>query len=140
MFIFFGTRLFGRVDQAADQFHVATQFFHIYCFPLIPLRSYLFIEGTLSNPTEQCLQIPMSWKSVLVAYLRGVLAWAAIINLVWVFITLPFITGGPGLDILDCTFKTGIGVFCAIAFWATYQFFHANEQKTQMWHQYLGNH
>lgn len=67
--IVFGTRLFGKVDEVPGYFFVATDFFHIWYLPLIPLGSHLvFGEG---DEGWQGVPVRLSLKSVAVAWLRG---------------------------------------------------------------------
>lgn len=61
-----GTRTMGKVDDVPGVGHVATQFFHVWFFPLVPLRSLVVEDGA-----ERAVSIPMSWKSVAVGYFRG---------------------------------------------------------------------
>lgn len=70
MVVVYGTRLFGKVDTLDDTgVHVATKFFHISWIPLIPLGSFLVIEDT--GDRHRGASVPLSFKSVLVAYLRA---------------------------------------------------------------------
>lgn len=66
--IVFGTRLFGKVDAVPGLGHVATKFFHVNYVPLVPTASWLVIEES-GNDWRGC-EIPLSTKSVMVAWLR----------------------------------------------------------------------
>src|SRR5688572_16403957 len=69
MIIFYGTRLYGKVDQVDDTgIHVATRFFHIWFIPLIPLGSSLVVSKTDDGALG--LPHPFSFKSLLVAWAR----------------------------------------------------------------------
>lgn len=69
MIVYYGTRLFGKVDQLDDTgVHVATKFFHIYWVPLIPLQSTVVFSKT--DDGYHGVPLPMSFKSVLVAWMR----------------------------------------------------------------------
>lgn len=69
MIIFYGTRLYGKVDQIDDTgIHVATKFFHIWFVPLIPLGSTLVIKKT--DDGWNGLPVPFSFKSLLAAWGR----------------------------------------------------------------------
>ncbi|MGE0492120.1 MAG: hypothetical protein AB7S38_23095 [Vulcanimicrobiota bacterium] len=72
MIVYFGKDLFGRVErclaEGRETLYIETLFFHIFLFPLIPLRSYLVVAGT-----DQAVELPLNWKSVGLAYLRAVL-------------------------------------------------------------------
>ncbi len=62
MFIFFGTREFGKVDRIKNVGFVTTKFFHINLVPLVPLCSY-FVLGKSSEQGE-VIALPMSLKSI----------------------------------------------------------------------------
>jgi len=69
MIVFYGTRLYGKVDQLDDTgIHVATKFFHIYWIPLIPTASTLILSKT--DDGWNGLPIPFSFKSLLAAWGR----------------------------------------------------------------------
>ena len=69
MLFVFGTRLAGKVDQVDGIGHVATRFAHVQFLPLLPLSSYL----VLSQHDNARIEIPFSYKSVVVAWFRTVL-------------------------------------------------------------------
>jgi len=62
-----GTRTMGKVDDVPGVAHVATQFFHVWFFPLFPMRS-LAVDDRAEG---RAVVIPMSFKSVAVGYFRG---------------------------------------------------------------------
>lgn len=59
-----GTRFCGRVDETRSG-HVVTRFFHIWFVPLVPLSSW-FVTGSGS-----VVKLPLSFRSILVAYVRA---------------------------------------------------------------------
>jgi hypothetical protein len=67
MFIF-GNRLYGKVDHVPGLFYIATEFGHYLFVPVVPLRSYLILD----NGKEQAIPVPMSKKSIFVAWLSTV--------------------------------------------------------------------
>jgi len=71
MIFVFGSRFYGKVDQVPGLGYVATRFAHIQFFPLLPMGSYLVFGEDDSN--YQGVRIPLSGKSVLVAWLRAAL-------------------------------------------------------------------
>jgi len=106
MVIFWGISTCGQVDVVPKRFSVATEFFHIMYFPLLPVRSCVIFdqrppedasevtppaEGTQEAPAaapeaanapaekEIRIRIPMSGKSVLLGYLRGWGFWLAVV-------------------------------------------------------------
>lgn len=85
MLFLFGTRLLGSTDrvQVRDRnnkkrpfFHVATRFFHIQFIPLFPCSSYLVLD--FDQPTTRGIKIPLSCKSICIAWLRSLL-WLAVL-------------------------------------------------------------
>ncbi len=68
MVIIWGSRLYGKVDVVPGLFHVETKFGHLWYIPLIPFGSFLVLnkEGNAWNG----VRIPMSFKSILLAWLR----------------------------------------------------------------------
>jgi hypothetical protein len=66
-----GRRFCGKVDIVPGLCYVKTQFAHIYWVPLIPLRSYIILEGSENGTTFKGVPTRMRWKSVLYGWLRG---------------------------------------------------------------------
>ncbi|MGE0712748.1 MAG: hypothetical protein AB7N76_11195 [Planctomycetota bacterium] len=80
MVIVWGTGLYGRVDEVPGVCWVATQFFHLYYIPLVPMGSQAVLE---QNGNEwRGAAISLSFKSVLIAYLRAALIVAGIVGIV----------------------------------------------------------
>ena len=77
---FFGDNYYGQVDRVRGLFFVRTRFLHIWFVPLIPRESYLFFD---EQPDGQYIgvRIPLNWKSVFVAWMRGFLLFFAVIVL-----------------------------------------------------------
>jgi hypothetical protein len=71
MFIVFGILKAGKVDAVPDMFHVTTQFAHLYYVPLIPTGSLLVLPEKQLDGEHVAIPIPLSWKSVLVGWLRS---------------------------------------------------------------------
>lgn len=78
MVVIFGTRLLGETDAVPGVFYVATKFFHIDFLPLIPLSTYIVLKRRFRS--FQGIEIPLSGKSIAVAWLRA-------IGMIGVFIT-----------------------------------------------------
>jgi hypothetical protein len=70
MIVFYGTRMYGKVDQVPGLFYVGTQFFYLQFVPLIPVGSYLVFEGSEKDDRFHGVKIGLSGKSVLFAYGR----------------------------------------------------------------------
>lgn len=67
MIIVYGTRLYGRIRACGRSF-LATQFFHIWYVPLIPVGTRLVLEEM--GGQYRALNAPFSFKSMMAAYLR----------------------------------------------------------------------
>lgn len=79
--VVYGTALCGQVDRVDGLFYVSTQFFHVDHVPLFPRGSYVVIAGSEKRGGGfRGQRIGLSWKSVLVGYLRGWLALTAILG------------------------------------------------------------
>jgi len=97
----YGERLFGRVHRTPGLFYVATMFWHINFVPLVPVRSYVVLEGSEKDEGFQGARIPLSFKSVLAGYLRGWLGAAAIFTgCVGAFAATSFYVGVQGAGVL----------------------------------------
>jgi len=73
MLIVFGQKRCGKVDHVPGLFYVITEFFHIYYFPLIPMGSYLILDGSPGGSSVQGTRISISFKSVLMGWFRALL-------------------------------------------------------------------
>lgn len=84
--LIWGSRLYGKVDQVGDHFHVATKFGHLWYIPLLPLGSWIVLgEG---GKTWTGIEIGLSGKSILMAWLRTVLLLGGIALLLGGFVGL----------------------------------------------------
>ena len=68
----FGKRFYGPVDEHPGMFYVATSFWHLWFFPLIPCESWLLFEDSVGRSGLQGVPIALSWKSVLFAWFRAI--------------------------------------------------------------------
>ncbi|MBI4852344.1 MAG: hypothetical protein HY819_11155 [Acidobacteria bacterium] len=127
MIIVWGERLYGKVNQVDNQIHVATRFFHIQFIPLIPLQSFIVINGTESDGQFQGLAIAMSLKSVLAAYLRTLLVIGCI---VFIFRAFMMFSGESPTTILGML-NLMVGGFLVLSFWGSYQLMKADEQEAK---------
>ena len=75
MFIVYGKRLFGVVDQVDKAFTIQTLFGHVWYLPLIPMESWLVLAGSTDKQWRGVKLGSLSWRSVLFAWARlGLLA------------------------------------------------------------------
>ncbi|QDU28774.1 hypothetical protein ETAA8_38790 [Anatilimnocola aggregata] len=108
----FGTKLMGKVDEVPRIGHVSTQFFHVNYVPLIPTGSYFILEE--HGDEFRGVQLPMSFKSILVAWLRAGLFVGFVAGVIGCIISLAEkrTDGAVGLGVLAAAAMAG--------FWGTY--------------------
>jgi hypothetical protein len=70
MFIIYGKRLYGAVDQVAGAFSIQTLFGHIYYLPLIPIESWLVFAGSTDKQWRGIKLESFAWRSILFAWGR----------------------------------------------------------------------
>ena len=132
--IIYGTRLFGKCDEIPGAGHVATQFFHVYYLPLIPMKSHFVIEGSKSGDGYKAIALDLSWRSVGFAWLRAVAALGLI--------------GGCAVSFIaaDESHNMVVGIAGAVAsivtmaalVWASYRLARPSEQRIGALKQQLG--
>src|SRR5262249_33024029 len=71
MFVILGEQLYGKVDQVPGLLHVATKFGHINFIPVVPMKSFIVLEGTKKGREFAGVGIQLRWKSVLFAWIRS---------------------------------------------------------------------
>lgn len=86
MVIIWGSGVYGKVDEVPRLFHVATRFGHLYYVPLIPLGSVVVLQNSADG--FQGINIPLSGKSVIFAWLRAVLVIGAIAGTIYGLVQL----------------------------------------------------
>jgi hypothetical protein len=118
--VFYGTRLYGKVDQVPGLFHVATSFFYVNFVPLFPTGSFLVFEGTQDGDGRfSGVPLGFSGKSVLFGYLRGGLLLFAIVALVGSMVELAEQRPGQPKGFPPAVWAAA-GVGAILAFWASY--------------------
>ena len=113
MIFIWGTNRYGRTDEVPALFHVTTKFGHLWYLPLIPLGSFLLIEGSADGKgNPRGMPIPFSFKSFLLGWLRAATLLGAIILGITGFVSGK---GGPSWNVLV------VAAASLIAFlWLTY--------------------
>jgi hypothetical protein len=103
MRVTWGNNLYGQTDTVPGVFHVATMFFFLNEIPLCPIKTYAVLHTNICRAAESDgrrlfdgVIIPMSWKSVALAYARAV-AWA--VALAAFFWGLKIVFDSPELSI-----------------------------------------
>lgn len=69
MFIVWGSRFYGKVDEVPGMFHVATKFGHLWYLPLIPMGSMVIVAK--DGNSVRGAKIPLSAKSMFIAWGRA---------------------------------------------------------------------
>ncbi len=87
MFIIYGRRSYGRVDEWGGE-HAQTSFVHVYYMPLIPNESF-WVTRRAGGSTVG-LPIRLNGKSILAAYLR---TWAPLVAVIALASDPGFVTG-----------------------------------------------
>lgn len=110
MVVIWGSGMYGKVDEVPGVCHVATRFGHLYYVPLIPLGSFAVISQ--NGDDIQGASLPLSFKSIITAWLRAAL-----------------VIGGAILVIMGCTMAasdelaSGVGmIVCGVAAWVLFYF------------------
>src|SRR3954451_16881728 len=115
MFFIFGSRLWGKVDEVPGLFHVGTRFGHINFVPLIPMQSYVILSQ--DGGSVRGVQIPLSGKSILIAWGRAVGALSAIIAGIAGLVTLSSRGGGEQGAMLLGLAAFGAGLYAFLKFY-----------------------
>lgn len=70
MIVVFGERAYGKVDRVPGVCYVVTIFAHLNFIPLVPLRSYIVVEGTENGGEFRGKEITTNIKSLIAGYIR----------------------------------------------------------------------
>lgn len=120
MIIHFGKRLFGRVDDVPDLLYVATLFWHIEYLPIVPLGSYVVLDGSENEDDFMGVRIAPQGKSILVGYVRSWAGITAIVASLLIGVALSILVT-PGNVVLGIFLMVGITAgLCAVAAWVMF--------------------
>jgi hypothetical protein len=122
MIVFYGTRLYGKVDRVPGLFYVATHFAYVNFVPLFPTASYVIIDGTEGSRGFKGVKIPMNGKSVLIGYLRAALTIASIGLIVFGAIEL-------SKNVVDGAVALGVGLTCGLLLPVSYKLTRPSPQR-----------
>lgn len=67
MLIIYGTRMYGRIDECGGSY-LGTCFVHLWFMPVVPTGSQLVVSH--ADGSSQAIPVPLSWRSVMAAYMR----------------------------------------------------------------------
>jgi hypothetical protein len=128
--IIFGQKLYGKVDHVPGLFYVSTRFFHLDYVPLIPLGSFIVMEGTEQDGNFKGMPVPLSGKSIFFGWLRAALLIAAVVGVV--LLILGAIELADPRRNQDWT-KAGIGIGVSLAavllLWGSYRISRAGPMR-----------
>ncbi len=107
--IFFGTRMMGKVDAIPGLGHVATRFFYLQFIPLVPTESLLIFR----EEGEQIygVPIPLSFKSMLVAWMRTAFILGAAACALGGFLALSELQPIGWISLLGCLLLIGAFIY-----------------------------
>ena len=139
MVVFYGTRLYGKVDQVPGVFYVATRFVYLQFIPLFPVGSVLIIDGTESDEGYSGAALGLSGKSILFTYLRLILLLGGIIvGIVGVVELISALDNQGRGSIWEAASWLGFCPLMLAAWWFSYRWSHAGEARALMLAQLAG--
>ncbi len=114
MMIIVGQRLCGRVDQVPGICYVATRFLHFYYVPLIPLSSWVIVQGSEGASGFRGQQIRLSLKSVVFGWLQAFFVVFGLVHSIWGGILLAEQNRAANNG-FDGMVKLSLGLSCLVA-------------------------
>lgn len=125
-----GKRFFGRVDRVPGLFYVATSFVHLFWFPLVPLGTSLVLErseraGTGGSTVYTVQKIGLSFKSLLLAYLRAIAFFTILIYIAGPILKLSGVLQGltePALSLDYIGPRIAVLGAASVFLWLSYRF------------------
>lgn len=136
MYIVWGTALYGRVDRVPGWFDVGTQFGHIYYVPLIPTKTWVILQGTEDGNGWKGVEIPMSAKSVLAAWLRAAIAIGMLVSCC--FLAVALLEKVPRPESPSAAIWGGTLCGLAVLYWLTVRFSRASYDRALELAEHLG--
>src|SRR5262249_24255324 len=118
--IIFGEQLYGKVDQVPGLFYVATRFLHVQLVPLLPLGSYVILDGKFRDGGQAEIKIGLSGKSILFGWLRAALWTVAVVVQIWALIGAANAAKGR-TPWLNCIVYWVVAITIIGAIWASYR-------------------
>jgi hypothetical protein len=118
MLLIFGQGKYGKVDHVPNLFYVVTEFFHLYYVPLLPLRSYLVLDGSRPGAPTTTARISLSLKSMLVGWLRAAFVLAVVGGVIGGVIALvEYLSAGHGGRLETVLIPWVIAVAGVVLYW-----------------------
>ena len=132
-----GKTIFGNIEHVKGKYYVATQFYHLMFFPLIPLQSFLVFEGTETSIGFQGLKIPLNTKSILIAYFRSFIVVIGTITLIRALILLSGQTEDEPNPLLPGIVRLTISTVSFSLYFASYVLLYADKKREEFFDQYI---
>lgn len=130
MVVFFGSRLYGKVDQVPGIFYVATKFFYLQFVPLIPVGSVLVIDGSEHDEGYQGVAIGLSGKSIVFTYLRLIfLLGGVIVGIVGVVELISALDNRGKGSLMEAISWLAFCPLMLVAWWFSYRWSRAGEAR-----------
>lgn len=130
MILVTGNRLYGRVDSVPGLFHVATRFFHLWYFPLVPLQSLLVIVDPDSGGRAREIALGLRFKSVLAGWVRAVLFVVIAVCLIGGFAgAIEFFSQRRRADVEAFAVPLVIAAVLGVGYWLTHRLTRASEAR-----------
>jgi hypothetical protein len=125
MLVFIGSKLYGKVDHVPGLFYVATKFVYFQFIPLVPVGSFVVMEGSEKDDGKfSGVSVGLSARSILVAWLRTALVIGAIFAPIFAVQYLIGVAHGQG-DAASLAGAIGVTIGCIVGLWASYRFIRA---------------
>jgi hypothetical protein len=115
--IIFGQRMYGKVDRVPGICYVITIFAHLNFIPLVPVRSYIVLEGTEEGGEFRGKEVSVSLKSVLAGYLRVWCGCAALLLSVLAFLGLGMMVDQLKISPVFAPVAWVTGVLAVLTLW-----------------------
>jgi hypothetical protein len=139
MILIWGQRNYGQVDKVGDFCYVATQFGHLWFIPLIPIQTWIVIAGSESGNCFRGVQIPMSGKSILIAWLRAASIIAMPILLILSLVaTVGAFEARPTTSLFEALVKWSLLAASIVALVLSYKMSHAGIPRAMQLADHLG--
>ena len=116
MIIIGGTKFAGRVDEVpGGLFYVVTKFEHLFYVPIIPQASFVVLHKTPEGGIRGG-QVPLNFKSILMAWLRAFLIFVLIMACIFTGIGLSDMDGLPGFWVAALAIGVSVVVLLVLTY------------------------
>jgi hypothetical protein len=130
---------YGKCDIVPGEFFVATEFQHIAWLPIIPIQSWLIVDGSIETCDDFVSSFNLKWegmpiqfsvKSFLLAWVRTCLLFLQIAaGLYLSFILILWIAGNRPL--VEAAMSLGIIIASLLLYWLSLKVAYASHQRAE---------